>query len=179
MDSRISLENNCRMYCFIFWIFKHFCYYLYRSPDPTTDSEITNPDLFANQIVCDDHSNEKHCKTCWNWSKNLIKCKFIFSELVIGSGEQEFIRKQKLPKLVNSLKRSLESMVLSEFLSYNFKISTKSWMPPVSLESLAFLKRGYISSRTMVFLPFSFSPPISTMVFMVGFKLQARTRSPM
>merc|ERR1719266_1966938 len=42
------------------------------------------------------------------------------------------------PKLVNSLKRSLESMVLSEFLSYNFKISTKSWMPPVSLESLAF-----------------------------------------
>merc|ERR1711993_235984 len=39
-------------------------------------------------------------------------------------------------------------MVLSEFLSYNFKISTKSWMPPVSLESLAFLKRGHISSRT-------------------------------
>merc|ERR1719422_2874254 len=56
-------------------------------------------------------------------------------------------------------------------LSYNFKISTKSWMPPVSLESLAFLKRGYMSSRPMVFLPFSFSPPISAMVFMVGFKL--------
>merc|ERR1711862_726835 len=44
------------------------------------------------------------------------------------------------PRLVNSLKRSLERMVLSSFLSYNFKISTKSWMPPVSLNSLAFLK---------------------------------------
>ena len=129
--------------------------------------------LFATTIAM------KNCKTCCNWSNNSLKCEFIFSELVIGSDEQDITMKQKLPKLVNSLKRSLESMVLSEFLSYNFKISTKSWMPPVSLESLAFLKRGYISSRTMVFLPFSFSPPISTMVFMVGFKLQARTRSPM
>ena len=167
------------MYCLDFRIFKNFCYYLYCSPDPTTDSEITNPEFFGNQIVCDERKAMKNYKTCCNWSKNSLKCEFIFSELVIGSGEQDITMKQKLPKLVNSLKRSLESMVLSEFLSYNFKISTKSWMPPVSLESLAFLKRGYISSRTMVFLPFSFSPPISTMVFMVGFKLQARTRSPM
>merc|ERR1712012_1470542 len=48
------------------------------------------------------------------------------------------------PRLVNSLKRSLWRMVLSSFLSYNFKISTKSWMPPVSLDSLAALKRVHV-----------------------------------
>ena len=83
------------------------------------------------------------------------------------------------PRLVNSLKRSLLRMVLSSFLSNNFKISTKSWMPPVSLDSLANLKRGYMSSRVTIFLPFSFWPPTASMVLPVGLMLQARMRSPM
>merc|ERR1712212_76804 len=82
------------------------------------------------------------------------------------------------PRLVSSRNSWWPSMVSSLFLSYSFRISTKSWNPPWSLDSLAALYMGKQSSLLRVFLPFSVWPPISAMVFRVGLRLQALIRSP-
>merc|ERR1712186_110997 len=82
------------------------------------------------------------------------------------------------PRLVSILNSSWASMVLSSFLSYSFRISTKSWKPPWSLESLQALYMGNTSALVSIFCPFSAVPPISAMVFRVGLRLQARMRSP-
>merc|ERR1739848_433706 len=59
-----------------------------------------------------------------------------------------------------------------------FMISTKSWKPPWSLESLQALYMGNTSAFFSCFFPFSDSPPTSAMVLRVGLRLQARMRSP-
>ena len=82
------------------------------------------------------------------------------------------------PRLVSRRNSSWPSMVSSLFLSYSFRISTKSWNPPWSLDSLQALYMGKTSALVSTFLPFSFWPPISSMVLRVGFRLQARSRSP-
>merc|ERR1712012_532456 len=82
------------------------------------------------------------------------------------------------PRLVRRRNSSWDSMVLSSFLSYSFRISTKSWKPPWSLESLQALYMGNTSALVSIFWPFSAVPPISAMVLRVGFRLQARMRSP-
>merc|ERR1712189_59796 len=59
------------------------------------------------------------------------------------------------PRLVSSRNSWCPSMVSSLFLSYSFRISTKSWNPPWSLDSLAALYMGKQSFLLRVFLPFS------------------------
>merc|ERR1712062_881432 len=82
------------------------------------------------------------------------------------------------PRFTSSLNSSNSRMVSSAFLSYSFRISTKSWKPPWSLESLQALYMGKTSGLVRNFSPLATPPPISLMVFRVGFRLQARTRSP-
>merc|ERR1712241_995339 len=82
------------------------------------------------------------------------------------------------PRVGSSLKSSWPSMVSSLFLSYSFRISTKSWKLPWSLESLQALYMGNTSAFFSCFFPFSDSPPTSAMVLRVGLRLQARMRSP-
>merc|ERR1712241_1147789 len=82
------------------------------------------------------------------------------------------------PRVGSSLKSSWPSMVSSAFLSYSFRISTKSWKLPWSLESLQALYMGKTSGLDRNFSPLAHPPPISLMVFRVGLRLQARTRSP-
>merc|ERR1711892_1048270 len=78
------------------------------------------------------------------------------------------------PRLVRSLKSSFSMM----FLSYSFMISTKSWKPPWSLESLQALNMGKTSSLLSILPPFSVVPPMAAMVLRVGLMLQALMRSP-
>merc|ERR1712110_869826 len=82
------------------------------------------------------------------------------------------------PRFTSSLNSSNSRMVSSAFLSYSFRISTKSWKPPWSLESLQALYMGKTSGLDRNFSPLAHPPPISLMVFRVGLRLQARMRSP-
>ena len=85
----ISTENYCGMICLNFWIFKSFCYYLYCSPKPTTNFEITNPEFSRVSIKSDCFWQSCH------WSDNSWKFELIFSELVIGSGDQKMLSRTK------------------------------------------------------------------------------------
>merc|ERR1719436_103929 len=82
------------------------------------------------------------------------------------------------PRFVRRRNSSFPIMVSSPFLSYSFRISTKSWKPPWSLESLQALYMGKMSALPRNLAPLACPPPISLMVFRVGFRLQARMRSP-
>merc|ERR1712058_63832 len=104
--------------------------------------------------------------------------------VVISGSHSSFIRDLASslvsfsPRLVSILNSSWPSMVSSLFLSYSFRISTKSWKPPWSLDSLQALYIGNTSALARVFCPFSLVPPTASMVLRVGFRLQARMRSP-
>ena len=80
-DSRISWENNCQI----------FAYYLYCSSNPTTDSEITNPEFSRNFVVVNKIAfGEKIIQVQRRLVKLVLNSwKFACSELVIGSGEQD------------------------------------------------------------------------------------------
>merc|ERR1719449_40558 len=82
------------------------------------------------------------------------------------------------PRFVRRRNSSFPIMVSSPFLSYSFRISTKSWKPPWSLESLQALYMGKMSALPRNLAPLACPPPISLMVFRVGLRLQARMRSP-
>merc|ERR1719284_2353389 len=62
------------------------------------------------------------------------------------------------PRFTSSLNSSNSRMVSSEFLSYSFRISTKSWKPPWSLESLQALYMGKTSGLVRNFSPLA-TPP--------------------
>merc|ERR1712018_717869 len=88
-------------------------------------------------------------------------------EALIVSGLAELLHQglglllgQLLSEVGQQTESSWDSMVLSSFLSYSFRISTKSWKPPWSLESLQALYMRNTLALVSIFWPFSAVPPI-------------------
>merc|ERR1712032_1638396 len=118
-------------------------------------------------------------------SAHLLQERLERNEAVIVSGVAQLLHQVLgllLGQLLTEVHQQLEQLELQDgvvgILSYSFRISTKSWKPPWPLESLQALYMGKTSGLDRNFSPLAQPPPISLMVFRVGFRLQARMRSP-
>merc|ERR1711971_1454126 len=132
------------------------------------------------------YSLERECvKRLLLSSAHLLQERLERNETLIVSGVAQLLHQVLgllLGQLLTEVHQQLEQLELQDgivgILSYSFRISTKSWKPPWSLESLQALYMGNTSGLDRNFSPLATPPPISLMVWRVGFKLQARTRSP-
>merc|ERR1712227_841997 len=118
-------------------------------------------------------------------SAHLLQERLEGNEAVIVGGVAQLLHQVLgllFGQLLTEVHQQLEQLELQDgvvgILSYSFRISTKSWKPPWSLESLQALYMGKTSALESIFCPFSVVPPTSAMVLRVGFKLQALIKSP-